>query len=187
MQEQKHTEPTSWLGRLQRELSQKLETMAAAAHPIGLRKLLHTVQNSILCFRLMAVRGLLRIFGIPRDGFRGTSAAQDQHQEAAINSLREDIENSMSRLQNEANRINSLVKLTTNRAVMVEEQLAQAIHAQKTCQALQQQVTLKQRDAATYMGLVEAEQSSLHSLRSEHDALATKLKELAADRELFAF
>ncbi|KAH6959652.1 hypothetical protein BKA56DRAFT_501499 [Ilyonectria sp. MPI-CAGE-AT-0026] len=188
MQEQKHAEPTSWLGRLQRQLSQRLEAMAAA-HPIGLRRLLHAMKTSILCFRLMAVRGLLHIFGIPRDGSQGTSA-QDHNQEAAINSLREDIENSTSRLQSlkhEANRIIALEKLATNHAVMIKEQLAQAIQAQKTCEALQQRVTLKQHDAATYTRLIETEQSLLHSLRSEHDALATKLQELAADRELFAF
>jgi recombinational DNA repair ATPase RecF len=70
---------------------------------------------------------------------------------------------------------------------MISEQLAQAIRAQKACEALQQQATIKQRDAATYKCLAETEQSSLHSLRSEHDALATKLQELAANCELFVF
>ncbi|KAK5988331.1 Cytochrome P450 monooxygenase [Cladobotryum mycophilum] len=188
IQEQKHAEPASWLGQLQRQISQRLEAMAAA-HPTGLRKLLHALKTSILCFRLMAVRGLLRISGILRDGSEGTSA-QDHNQEAAINNLRKDVENSTSRLQNlkhEVNRIIALEKLATNHAVMIKARLAKAIQAQNACEALRQQVTLKQRDVATYTRLVETEQSSLRSLRSEHDALATKLEELAADRELFAF
>jgi DNA repair exonuclease SbcCD ATPase subunit len=188
LQKQKRAEPTSWLGQLQRQTSQRLEVMAAV-HPIGKGKLLHAVKTAILCFRLMVVRSLLHISGIPRDGSRGTNA-QDHNQEAAINSLRKDIKNSMSRLQSlkrEANRIIALENLAINYAVIIKEQLAQAIQAQKACDALQQQVTLKQREAATYTHLVETEHSSLQSLRSEHDALATKLKELAADRELFAF
>ncbi|KAL6407232.1 hypothetical protein AUP68_10061 [Ilyonectria robusta] len=187
IQEQKNPEPTSWLGRLQQRLSQRLEVMAVA-HPIGLRKLLHAAKMSILRFRLMAVGGLLRIFGFPRDG----TNVQDHIQDAAINKLRDDIKNSTSRLQSlkhEATRVIALEKLAiaTNNTVMMNEKLAQAFQTQKTCAALQQQVTLKQGEVATYTHLVETEQSSLHLLRSEHDALATRLQELAADRELFAF
>lgn len=187
MQEQKHVESTSWPGRLQQRLSQRLEAMAVA-HPVGLRKLLHTVKISILRFRLMAARGLLRIFGFPRDG----TNAQDHIQDAAINNLRDHIKNSTSRLQSlkhEATRAIALEKLAiaTNHTVMMNEKLAQAFQTQKRCAALQQQVTLKQAKVATYTHLLETEQSSLHLLRSEHDALATRLQELAADRELFAF
>ncbi|KAK7419443.1 hypothetical protein QQZ08_010861 [Neonectria magnoliae] len=70
---------------------------------------------------------------------------------------------------------------------MVVQVTKRASRRSKVCEALQQQVTLKRREAATYTRLIETEQSSLYSLRSEHDALAAKLHLLAADRELFAF
>lgn len=182
MQKQKHAELPPWLGRLQQQLSRRFEAMAAA-HPIGLRKLFHAMQTSILCFLWMTARSLLRIFGIPKDGSRGTISAQNHDQEAAINSLRRDIEKGTSRLQS----LKHEEKLRINYAVMISEQLAQALRAQKACEALQQQVTIKQRDVATYKRLAETEQSSLHSIRSEHNALATKLQELAVNRELFVF
>jgi hypothetical protein len=110
----------------------------------------------------------------------------------------------MSRLQSlkhEANRTIVLEKRVTDHAVGINEQHAQAIQAQgalqdererqrgrsKEWEALQQHVTLKKREAATYTRLIKTKQSSLHSLRSEHDALAAKIHLLAADRELFAF
>ncbi|KAM0252761.1 hypothetical protein ACHAQJ_007599 [Trichoderma viride] len=182
IQKQKQAKPTSLLGQLQGQLSQKLEAMAAA-HPVGLHKLLHAVKTFILGFRLMVVRGLLRISG------KGTST-QDYNQEVAINSLRQDIKNSTLRLQglkHEANRIIALENPAINYAAKIKKQLTQVIQAQTACEALQLQVTLQQREAAMYTRLVETERSSLHSLRLEHDALATKRKDLAADRELFAF
>jgi hypothetical protein len=78
-------------------------------------------------------------------------------------------------------------KLSTNHAIIISKQLAQAIQARKACEALQQQATIKQRDAATYKCLAKTEQSSLHTLRSEHNALTTKLQELADNRKLFVF
>ncbi|RSL47919.1 hypothetical protein CEP54_013168 [Fusarium duplospermum] len=181
VQEQKHAEST-WPGWLQQQLGQRLAAMTAA-HPIGLRKLFHALETSVLRVLLVTVRGLLRTFGNPKDCPQGTTSSQEHDQEAAINDLRRDIKTSSSRLQN----LKHEEKLTTNHAIMISEQLAQAIRAQKACEALQQQATIKQRDAATYKCLAETEQSSLHSLRSEHDALTTKLQELAANRELFVF
>ncbi|KAK7429694.1 hypothetical protein QQZ08_003720 [Neonectria magnoliae] len=201
MQEQKHAELTSWFTRLQQQPSQRLEAMAAAHRPIGLHKLLHAVKTSILRFQLIVFRGLSLIFGTPKGGSQ-KSKAQDHRDEAAINSLREDIENSMSRLQSlkhDANRTINLEKRATDLAVEINEQLAQAIQAQgalqrerqrgrsKVWEALQQQVILKRRDIATYTHLIETEQSSLQSLRSKHDVLIAKLDLLTADRELFAF
>ncbi|KAI8686586.1 AAA-23 domain-containing protein [Fusarium keratoplasticum] len=182
MQEQKHAESTSWPGWLQQQLSQKLEAMTAA-HPIGLRRLFHVIEASILRVLLVTFRGLVRTFGIPKDRPRGTTSTQNHDQEAAINGLRRDIKTSTSRLQS----LRHEEKLSTDHAIMISEQLAQAIRAQKACEALHQQATIKQRDVATYKCLAETEQSSLHSLRSEYDALATKLQELAANRELFVF
>ena len=184
MQEQKHAELTSWLGWLQQQLSQRLEAMTAA-HPIGLPKIFRAMETSILCFLLMTVRGLLRTFGSPKDGSWGTASDQNHNhnRDAVIDGFRRDIEKSTSRLQSLKHELN----LSINNAITRSDQLAQAIRAQKACEALQQQVTIKQRDAATYKRLAETEQSSLHSLRSEHDVLATRLQELAADRELFVF
>ncbi|KAM0420886.1 hypothetical protein ACHAPT_011275 [Fusarium lateritium] len=181
IQEQMHVESTSWLGRIKQQLTQRLEVMAAA-HPIGLRKLLHAMKLPWLW--LMAVRGLLRILRALRD-------PSQHNQDAAINSLCKDIENSASQLQSlklKAIRIISLEKLAINNAIMmINEQLMHFMQAQKVYEDLQQQMVLKQRDVVTYTRLVETEQSSLHSRRSEHDALVTKLEELYSNRELFAF
>ncbi|KAL7948131.1 hypothetical protein V8C42DRAFT_316778 [Trichoderma barbatum] len=184
IQQKEYAEPTSWLSQLQRQICQRLEVVAAA-RPVGLRKVLNTIQASILRFLLMVVRGLLRISGILKDGSPGTHA-----QQAAINGLRKDVRSSMLRLRSlkqEADRIIALEELAIDRVAMTKKQLTRVMQAQKTCEALAQQVALKQSEAATYMKLVKDEQSSLLSLRSEHDALATKLQKLATDRELFAF
>ncbi|KAK0701398.1 hypothetical protein B0T21DRAFT_353672 [Apiosordaria backusii] len=209
MQEQKHAESMSWLSRLQQQIHQKLESMAAA-RPIGLRKLLCAMETSILCFLSMGFRGFLSIMGIPKDSSPRVST-QNHNYDAAINSLRQGIEKSTSRLQS----LKHEEELAITHALKVSEQLAQAIRAQKrrealqrqvmierkarealqrqvmierkAREALQQQVTIKQREAATYERLVEAEQSSLDSLRLEHNALATKLQELVTNRELFVF
>jgi DNA repair exonuclease SbcCD ATPase subunit len=187
IQEQKRAEPTSWLGRLQQQLSQRLEASITAAHPIGLPKLFRAMKTYILRFLLTNVRSLVRTFGTPKDDSesrRTTSPRNQNHeQEAVIDGFRRDIEKSESRLQS----LKHEVKLGIENAIMMSDQLAQAIRAREACEASQQQVTIKQRDAATYKGLAEAEQSSLHSLGSERDVLATKLQELVADRELFSF
>ncbi|KAK1826924.1 P-loop containing nucleoside triphosphate hydrolase protein [Podospora conica] len=224
IQEQKDAEPTSRLGRLQQQLSQRLEAMTAA-HPIGPPKLFRAMETSILRFLLMTVSSLLRTFGTPKDGspregspedgspedgspkdgspedaspkdaspkdaspkdgYPGTASAQDQNhdREAAVDGFRRDVEESASRLQS----LEHEVEVSINNAILIIDQLAQAMLAHRACETLQQQVTIKQRDAAIYKRLAEAEQSSLHSLRSEHDVHATKLRELAADRELFVF
>ncbi|UKZ74495.1 hypothetical protein TrVFT333_002165 [Trichoderma virens FT-333] len=185
---EKRAEPVSWLARLQQQISQRLGVMAAT-HPVGLGKLVHVAKMFIFRLRLMAVMALLRVSGIPSDGSEGV-IAPNHIQKAAISSLREDIGSSTSRLKSlkhEADRIIALENVAINNAVMIKKQLTRVIQAQKTCEALEQQVALKRSEAATYTSFVKDEQSSLHSLRSEHDALATKLKELAADRELFDF
>ncbi|KAH6846930.1 P-loop containing nucleoside triphosphate hydrolase protein [Chaetomium sp. MPI-CAGE-AT-0009] len=175
---QKHAESTSWLCRLHHQLSQRYEAMATA-HPIRLRRLFHAMEISILYFLLR----LLHIFGLPKDGSEGTTSIQDHNREAAINGLRRAIDQSRWRLQS----LMHEEKLRTDLANMFDEQLAQATQAQKACEVLQQQITMKQHEAATYKRLADAEQSSVHSLRLEHDALSSKLQELAANRELFDF
>ncbi|KAK3291702.1 uncharacterized protein B0H64DRAFT_468369 [Chaetomium fimeti] len=176
-------ESTSWLDRLQQRLNQR-HAVIAAAHPLGLRKFFHAIETSTLNFLFMTARSLLRVFGISKDGPQEATSSQKNEQEEAINGLRRDIKESMSRLQSLKN---EEAKLSTNHAAMLNEQLAQTIRAQKKCEALQQEATIKQGDAATYKRLVENEQSSLHPLRLQHDELSNKLQELAGNRELFVF
>lgn len=182
MRKQK-AESQPWLSRLQQQLSQRLEAMALT-HPVGLQKLLHAANSFILSFRLTAIRALLRVFKTSNDN------ARRANQEAAIDNLHEDMGKSTSRLQSlehKTDRVTALENQASNHAVMLKKQLAQADKAQKECDALRHQVTLTQREAATYTQLVEDEQSSLHSLRLEHSALDSKRTELATDREVFAF
>ena len=180
MQEEKPAEPTSWSGRLQQQLSRRLVALTAA-RPRGQPKLFRAVETSILRFLLMTVRSVLHSFGIPNDA--ASAQNQNRDREAVKDGFCRDIEKSTSRLQS----LERELKLGINSAKTMSDQLAQAIRAQKAYEALQQQVTIKQHDAATYKRLAETEQSSLQPLRSEHEVLATRLQELAADRELFVF
>ncbi|KAF7557919.1 hypothetical protein G7Z17_g291 [Cylindrodendrum hubeiense] len=206
MQEQRQAESTSWLDQLQQQLNQKLECMPVA-HLIGLRKFLHAVETYLLRFRLKAIRGLSYIFWRLGNGLPRTST-QDHDHEACINNIRADIKSSVSRLQSlkhEADKTGFAKRLTTDDAGRIKEQLAQAIQAQDALQdernrqrerqreksrvleAFQQDSTLKQHEAATYRCLIEPEEKSLHSQRSEYDSLAAKHEMLVADRELFVF
>lgn len=131
----------------------------------------------------------MRVFGIPSDGFQGTSG-QDHNVKAAINSLREGVNNSRSRLQrlrHEADRIIVLEEIAIKRAIMIKEQLMQVIQAQKACEEKQQQFTFMQKDVNRHTEYLKKEESSLQSLRSKHDALVTTHRELEAKRELFHF
>lgn len=189
IQAQKLVKPASWLGQLQRQTSERLSAMTAA-HPVGVYKILHAIKISMLYFRLIAIGGLFRITGITSGGSQVTSAQDYSQKEAAINSLRGDVKNSASRLQSLKHKTDKVIALETsaiNYTLMIKEQLAQIIQGQKVCEALRQQVTLKQSEIDTYSGLLKKEQSHLHLLSSEYDALDTKLKDLKADREIFAF
>ncbi|QYS92899.1 hypothetical protein H0G86_000290 [Trichoderma simmonsii] len=188
IQKQKHTQPTTRLAQLQRQISQRLEIMADT-HPVGLSKLLHAAKMLILRFRLIAVRSLLHICGTPSDTSQGTSS-QTHNEKTAINSLRVDISNSMSRLQrlrHEADIIIALEELAIKKAVTIKKQLTQVIQAQKACDEKQQWFTLKKEKLNMNTDVFADEQSRLQSLRSEHDVLATTYKELEANRELFDF
>ncbi|KAF9776847.1 hypothetical protein IL306_004910, partial [Fusarium sp. DS 682] len=66
--------------------------------------------------------------------------------------------------------------------VLILKQQEEAILKKK-----EQEVMMKLQEASTYANLIENEQLSLQSTRREYDDLALKLKELAADREIFAF
>lgn len=188
IQKQKLTQPTTRLAQLQRQISQRLEIMADT-HPVGLSKLLHAAKMFILRFRLIAVRSLLHISGTPSDTSQGTSS-QTHNEKTAINSLRVDISNSMSRLQrlrHEADRIIALEELAIKKAVTIKKQLTHVIQAQKACDEKQQWFTLKKEKLNMNTDVFADEQSRLQSLRSEHDVLATTHKELEANRELFDF
>ncbi|KAL6880756.1 P-loop containing nucleoside triphosphate hydrolase protein [Trichoderma novae-zelandiae] len=188
IRQQEHAQSMTWPDQLHRQTSQRVEGMAAA--PLGLGKVLHTLKNITLWFRSMAIRALLYISGNSRHSPKRTSA-QYKSQEATIRCLREDINMSTSRLyklRHEVDRLmDILIALQGRHSVMVNRQLQQVIQAQRICENLQQEVAFNQRDAATYMALVGKEQASLDSILSEHDALGTKLQQLAAHRELFAF
>jgi recombinational DNA repair ATPase RecF len=181
MHEKKPLVQTSWLGRLQQQISQRLQ-IVTEAQPKGLSKLLQTMKSSILSFSLITVRGVLSMLKIPRDGYQKIDRTQS-HNEEFINSLTQEINTTTSQLLS----LEKEEELAINHADRSSEQSAQAIRDQTECEALQQQVTIKQSDAATYRHIVETEHSSLNSLRLEHDKLFTKLQELAADRELFVF
>ncbi|KAM0457727.1 hypothetical protein ACHAPV_006623 [Trichoderma viride] len=188
IQAQKLVKPASWLGQLQRQTSQRLKAMMAA-HPVGVHKILHAAKASMLYFRLIVIGGLLRITEISSGGSQVISA-QDHNQKAAIYSLREDIKNSTSRLRSLRGKTDNVILLETraiDSAIMLKEQLAQIAQAQKTCEALRQQAMLRQDKVATYKELLEKEQLHLRSISLEHDALESKLKEVKADREIFAF
>ncbi|KAF4440346.1 hypothetical protein F53441_12294 [Fusarium austroafricanum] len=178
LQDQLHAESMSWQGRLQQQLSQRLDAMAAV-HPFGIRKVFHATEASVVHALLMAVRRLLRMFGIPKSDPCETSTLI-HNKETAINSLRQEIEDNTSRLQ-------TLKEKDMKQVATVNKHLEEAAKAQKHCETLKQQVMTKKSDIATYKRLAEDEQSSLHSLRLECDALAKRLEELAADRELFVF
>ncbi|KAK4176143.1 P-loop containing nucleoside triphosphate hydrolase protein [Triangularia setosa] len=185
----KYAGRTFWLGRRQEKLDKRPMTMAVT-HPMGFRKLFRVMGTSILCCLSMAVGSLLGLLRTPtrdtriiQDHDAEKINAQKHDQQAAIKGLGQDIEKATSRLQS----LKQEEKQAVDHALRMGERLAEAIQAQEACEALRQQVMIKQRDAATYKHLVETEDSALYSLRSEHDLLASKLQELTANRELFAF
>lgn len=156
IQAQKHVKPASWLGQLQRQTSQRLKAMMAA-HPVGVHKILHAAKASMLYFRLIVIGGLLRITEISSGGPQ-VNSAQDRNQKAAIYSLREDIKNSTLRLRSLKDKTDSVIRLETRAidyAIKIKEQLAQITQAQETCEALRQQVMLKQDKVDTYKELPE--------------------------------
>ncbi|KAF3065597.1 hypothetical protein CFAM422_009645 [Trichoderma lentiforme] len=188
IQKQKPVESTTWLDQLQKRLSQSLGIMAKA-HPVGLSKLLHVAKMFILRFRLMAIRSLLHISKIPSDGSQGNDV-HNHDERAAINSLSEGINNSISRLQrlkHEADRIIALEELAIKKVNTTKKQLTQVIEAQKACDEKQQEFTLKKAKVNMYTDVFTKEQSHLQSLHSEHDVLATTHEELETNRELFDF
>ncbi|KAK4159711.1 P-loop-containing protein [Cladorrhinum sp. PSN259] len=183
MQRQKLAASITWLGWVQRKLTQLSKSLdiMAEARPTGLDKLFHGMKSSIVSVLLTGARSLLALFGFSSD---------NKELDVAINRLSQDIDESTSRLQS----LEDQEKSAINRALVISEQRARAIRAQeiqarnlRACESLKQRVTSKQGEAATYSHLIETEQSSLHSLGSEHETLAAKLQELAADRELFVF
>ncbi|PTB67748.1 P-loop containing nucleoside triphosphate hydrolase protein [Trichoderma citrinoviride] len=185
---QKRPRPMTWLDQLHRQMSQRAEDMAAA--PLGLGKMLHASKTLLLWFQWITLRALLYVSGVRKDSYH-ISSAQDQHQEATIRCLCEDIQSSTARLQKLKHEVDGLLDtvfaLEDRHAGTINHQLDQVIQAQKRCDILQQEVAFKQRDAATYLDLMGKEQASLDTILSEHAALDSKLQQLATHRELFAF
>lgn len=178
---EKHAQPATWLEQLHRQYRQTAADMAAA--PLGPGKLLRTSKIILVRFQWMTLRAVLYMSGFSKDG-RHKPSAQERHQEAAIRSLREDVENSILRLHKlklEVDRLlNTVFALRDRHAERVNKQLDQVTQAQRSLELLQ-------RETAPYTDLIKKEQTTLASILSEHDALNTKCQQLAAQRELFAF
>ncbi|EHK45334.1 uncharacterized protein TrAtP1_003616 [Trichoderma atroviride] len=187
IREQNIARPASWLEQLKEQTVHRLKTMTAT-HPVGVHKILHAAKIYILYFRLIAIGGLSRITRI--SSASQVTSAQHYSQTAAINNLLGDVKDSSSRLQSLMRKTDQIIALETGAikyALMIKEQLAQIIKDQKACEALEQQVTLKKSEMDTFNGLLQKDQSELHSLCAHCDALGTKLDKLKADREIFVF
>ncbi|KAL7821152.1 hypothetical protein V8C44DRAFT_313694 [Trichoderma aethiopicum] len=178
---EKHAQPATLLDQLHRQFRHTAADMTAA--PLGLGKVLRASKTILVWFQWMALRAVLYMSGISKDG-RHKPSAQERHQEAAIRSLREDVENSILRLHKlklEVDKLlNTVFALRDRQAERVNKQLDQVTQAQRSLELLQ-------RETAPYTDLIKKEQTTLASILSEHDALNTKRQQLAAQRELFAF
>ncbi|KAM0236643.1 hypothetical protein ACHAP5_009279 [Fusarium lateritium] len=181
MQERKPVVQTSWLSRLEQQIDQRLQIIADA-RPTGLQKLLQGTKSFILSLFLTTVRRLLNMPKAPKDSSRETNRIH-RHNGEFIKGLNHDINVTTSHLL----ALEKEEKLAINHAARLTEQFANAEQTKKECEALQQQITIKQNDVATYGQLVKAEESSLRSLRLEHDMIFTEIQELDANRELFVF
>lgn len=182
MQEKKPVVQTSWMCRLQQQQSERIQAMTEF-QPTGIRKLLQATKLSILSLFFTSVKRLLSMLKIPANCSQETSRAHSYNGKEFINSLNQETNAVTSHLLS----LDKEEGLAINHAARLREHSAQAMRDQKEREGLQQQVAIKQNNAATYGHLVETEQSSLHSLRLEHKMLFTKLEELAVNRELFVF
>lgn len=181
MQEMKPVVQTSWVGRLQQQLSGRVQAIAEA-QPTGLRKLLQTMSLSILLFLSIIIKGPLSLLKALQDYSQDIDRTHG-HRDEFINSLNQEINAVTSHLLG----LEKEKDLAFSHAARLSEQSEQAIRDRKEREALQQQLAIKQNNAAIYRHLVETEHLSLHSLRLEHDMMFTKLEELAVNRELFVF
>ncbi|RBR08932.1 uncharacterized protein FIESC28_10112 [Fusarium coffeatum] len=182
-----------------RQLRSELDAMEAAidaARPVGLRKFLLDIQAAISRF----LRNLRSLFGFKDDLEETASQTQDE-----TATIRQNIETSTSHIES----LKRKEKAAINHALMMSEQAAQAMKAQKAREKaredaqrareeqqqiaqqaredLRQQVAVKQRDAVIYKNLAETEESSLQSLKSEYKALRKQRHGIISDRELFNF
>lgn len=182
MQEKKPVVQTSWISRLQQQQSERVQAINGF-QPTGLSKFLQTMKLSILSLLLLSVKRLLSMLEIPRDSPQETNKAHSHGEKEFINGLNKEINAVTSHLLS----LEKEEELAINHAARLSEQSAQDIRNQKEREALQQRVTIKQNNVATYRHLVETDHSSLHSLCLEHDMLFTKIEEVAVNRELFVF
>ncbi|KAK4183371.1 hypothetical protein QBC35DRAFT_543907 [Podospora australis] len=189
---------------LQQELSQRLKASMTGPHPLGLRQRFHGILTWILDFLLLRGKGLLRMTGTPfldRSQEIIKLATQKHNQEVAINNLRQEIGRNMLQMQSMKSQktlaIDNVIGVGQNlahrvqaaisHALIIHEQLAQVTRTRQTCEYLRQQVTVKESEAESYNRLIETDNSSLQLLQSRYGDLTTKLQDLAANRELFAF
>ncbi|KAH7304794.1 P-loop containing nucleoside triphosphate hydrolase protein [Stachybotrys elegans] len=174
-----------WLAQARLALDEKLKRLADA-RATGL---FHAVKLITIRFQAAAFGGLMRVYGMLKRSFRRVEFQPNQ-ETINIHVARQDLEKSALRLRNLEKETDVMIaqeQSAMDRSAAIKEQFAQLIQAQSACEALQQQVSLKQRDVDTYRHLITTEQSSLASLRLEQDALTRKIEEIATDRELFAF
>ncbi|KAK0660435.1 hypothetical protein QBC41DRAFT_236676 [Cercophora samala] len=175
-----YPERLEWLGWGLEKLDEKLKALAAT-QPRGLPKSFHSMGVSVICWLSMIIGRFIRLLRRPSQHDKETT--QNHDHEVALNDLHERIEESTSRLRS----LKHEEELAVNHAAKMGELLTEVAQAQEACKALEQQLTINQRDASTYKRLAEAEVSSLDCLRSEQESLTNKLQELATKRELFAF
>ncbi|KAF5619469.1 hypothetical protein F52700_11752 [Fusarium sp. NRRL 52700] len=191
--EQYQDDRQTQLDQPQYQLGQRLEAMASA-RPKGVQKIFLGIKILSLRFQLVVRSVFQRIFGFPKDGIREKSVTRIKNQENAVYTLRQGIEKSVLRLEalrdQEIIALKALKDRETARLEYVKATnnwMERNMRAQRACETLQQKVTIKKHEAATYKQLVEDKQSSLAVMRSELDVLNSKLEELASDRELFNF
>ncbi|KAJ4004045.1 hypothetical protein NW752_010876 [Fusarium irregulare] len=189
-----------------RQLRGELDAMEAAinaARPVGLRKFLFDIQAAIT----LLFRTVRSIFGFKNDPEESKPKTKDE-----TANIRQSIESSASHLES----LKLEEKAAINHALMMSEQAAQTMKAQKAREKaredarkareeqrqraqqareerreareyLRQQVAVKQRDAVIYKNLAETEGSSLESLQAEYKALRKQRHGIISDRELFNF
>ncbi|KNB04337.1 hypothetical protein FOXG_19270 [Fusarium oxysporum f. sp. lycopersici 4287] len=200
----------SWLAGLQQKLGQQLEAVPADRPAIH-QRLLYAMRTVVIRGAMGILEFLISNYQAIDTKHQQRRVAIDRLCEDIKDSkLR------LQSLHLEVTDIIHRNQLATSQALLVvDKQLMAVEQAQNTCadvmfkqqQAMfrqqeelifkqrqeakhkqqQEEVMLKRHEATTYTCLIEAEQSSLHSTSQKYDNLALKLKELAADREVFAF
>ncbi|KAH7230918.1 P-loop containing nucleoside triphosphate hydrolase protein [Fusarium tricinctum] len=171
----------SWLVGLKQKLGQKFGAVPADRPSIP--------QRLLCAIRAVVTRGAVGVLEFLISNYQAIDIKHQQRR-VVIDGLCEDIKDSKLRLQSLHLEVTDIIhrnRLATSQALrVIDKRIVEVEQAQKTC-ADQEEAMIKRHEAATYTCLIEAERSSLHSISQRYDKLALKLRELAADREVFAF